>query len=235
MRAQNRPLEKMRPLEFQTQVTKYAEGSCLVKCGDTHVLCTASIDNYLPKWLVGKHEGWITAEYGMLPRSTHSRITREKSISGGRSQEISRLIARSLRSGFDLKKMPEKCIIVDCDVLQADGGTRTAAITGGFIALQNAIQFLIQRGDIKENPINSQIAAMSLGMLNGQIFVDLNYDEDSQCDCDVNFIMNSKNEFIEVQGTSERNPFQKEDFIQMMDLARSTCQEIFALQKKFFL
>lgn len=235
MRTHDRSLEQMRPLEFQTQVTKYAEGSCLVKCGDTHVLCTASVEDQIPRWLMGKNEGWITAEYSMLPRSTHSRISRSKALSGGRSQEISRFIARALRSGFDLKKIPEKCITVDCDVLQADGGTRTAAISGGFVALQNAIQFLLQRGDLKESPISSQIAAVSLGKLNNQIFIDLDYDEDFQCDCDVNFVMNSENEFIEIQGTSERKTFQKEDFIQMMDLAHSTCQKIFNIQKKSFL
>lgn len=233
MRLNDRSLNQMRPLSFEINVTKYAEGSCLVKFGDTHVLCTASIEENTPKWLSGKGEGWITAEYSMLPRSTHQRIQRAKALTGGRSQEISRLIGRALRSGFDLKKMPEKSITVDCDVLQADGGTRTAAITGGFIAVKQALNFLMKQNLIKEDPTLYQIAAVSLGKLGNNIHVDLDYEEDSHCDCDVNFVMNSNMDFIEVQGTAERQTFNAKDFQEMMTAAQHTCAQIFEVQKQY--
>lgn len=234
MRLNERPLHQMRPLTFETNVTKYAEGSCLVKFGDTHVLCTASIESSIPKWLAGKAEGWVTAEYSMLPRSTHQRIQRDKALNGGRSQEISRLIARALRAGVDLTKMPETSVTVDCDVLQADGGTRTAAITGGFVALKQAFDFRMKQGFLKEDPIISQIAAVSIGMLNHEFYVDLDYDEDSSCDSDVNFVLTSKNEFVEIQGTSERKTFNQTDMTKMMALAENTCRGIFAEQIKAF-
>lgn len=233
MRLNDRPLSQMRPLSFEINVTKYAEGSCLVKFGDTHVLCTASIEENTPKWLSGKGEGWITAEYSMLPRSTHQRIQRAKALTGGRSQEISRLIGRALRSGFDLKKMPEKSIMVDCDVLQADGGTRTAAVTGGFIAVKQALNFLMKQNLIKEDPTLFQIAAVSVGKLGTNIHVDLDYEEDSHCDCDVNFVMNSKMDFIEIQGTAEKQTFNSKEFNLMMESAQKTCAQIFEVQKKF--
>lgn len=233
MRLENRPDNKMRTLSFETNVTKYAEGSCLVKFGDTHVLCTASVEENTPKWLSGKGEGWITAEYCMLPRSTHQRIQREKALNGGRSQEISRLIGRALRSGFDLKKMPEKSIIVDCDVIQADGGTRTAAITGGFVAIKQALKFLLSQGLIKEDPTLYQIAAVSVGKLGDKIQVDLDYEEDSHCDSDVNFVMNSNLEFIEIQGTAEKQTFNSKEFQSMMSIAQNTCAEIFEAQRKY--
>lgn len=233
MRLNNRPNDKMRPLSFEINVTKYAEGSCLVKFGDTHVLCTASVEENTPKWLSGKGEGWITAEYSMLPRSTHQRIQREKALNGGRSQEISRLIGRSLRSGFDLKKMPEKSIIVDCDVLQADGGTRTAAITGGFVAIKQALSFLLKQGLLKEDPTLFQVAAVSIGKLGPNVQVDLDFEEDSHCDSDVNFVMNSEMEFIEVQGTAEKQTFTSAEFQSMMALAQKTCASIFEIQRQF--
>lgn len=233
MRMNDRPLEQMRPLSFEVNVTKYAEGSCLVKFGDTHVLCTASVEENTPKWLAGKGEGWITAEYCMLPRATHQRINRTKALNGGRSQEISRLIGRALRSGFDLKKMPDKSIIVDCDVLQADGGTRTAAVTGGFVAIKQALNFLLKQGALKEDPTLFQIAAVSIGKLNGEIHVDLNYEEDAHCGCDVNFVANSKNDFIEIQGTAEGETFNSDEFQKMMKLALATCAQIFEVQKDF--
>ncbi len=233
MRLNDRQADQMRTLSFETNVTKYAEGSCLVKFGDTHVLCTATVEENTPKWLSGKGEGWITAEYSMLPRSTHQRIQRHKAMSGGRSQEISRLIARALRSGFDLKKMPEKSIVVDCDVLQADGGTRTAAVTGGFVAIKQALNFLMKQNLIKQDPTLYQIAAVSIGKLGDNIHVDLDFEEDSHCDCDVNFVMNSELNFVEVQGTAERQTFSPTEFQNMMALAQQTCKQIFEVQQKF--
>lgn len=233
MRLFDRPLDQMRPISFEVNVTKYAEGSCLVKFGDTHVLCTASVEENTPKWLSGKGEGWITAEYSMLPRSTHQRIQRAKALTGGRSQEISRLIGRALRSGFDLKKMPEKSIIVDCDVIQADGGTRTAAITGGFVAIKQALNFLMKQQLIKEDPTLFQVAAISIGKLGPNLHVDLDYEEDSHCDSDVNFVMNSHMDFIEIQGTAEKQTFNAKEFQAMMECAQKTCAQIFEAQKKF--
>jgi ribonuclease PH len=169
----------------------------------------------------------------MLPRSTHQRIQRAKALTGGRSQEISRLIGRALRSGFDLKKMPEKSILVDCDVLQADGGTRTAAITGGFIAIKQALNFLLKQGLLQQDPTLFQISAVSIGKLGQNLHVDLDYDEDSNCDSDVNFVMNSKMEFIEIQGTAEKKPFLSKDFQTMMELAQKSCEQLFNLQKPY--
>lgn len=233
LRLHDRPLDQMRPLSLEVNVTKYAEGSCLVKFGDTHVLCTASIEENTPKWLAGKGEGWITAEYSMLPRSTHQRIQRQKALTGGRSQEISRLIGRALRSGFDLKKMPEKSIMVDCDVLQADGGTRTAAVTGGFIAVKQALNFLLKQNILKEDPTRFLIAAVSVGKMGENIHVDLDFEEDAHCDCDVNFVMNSEMDFIEIQGTAEKQTFNASEFQKMMDVAQRTCAQIFETQRKF--
>lgn len=234
MRQHDRPLDQMRPLEFQVGVNKFAEGSCLVKYGDTHVLCTVTLEDGVPKWLMGKNEGWITAEYCMLPRSTHQRIKRDKALSGGRTQEISRLIGRALRAGFDLTKIPEKSFVVDCDVLQADGGTRTAAITGGYVALRQAFNFLKAQGLLQEEPSMAQIAAVSIGRLNGQCYVDLDYEEDSHCESDVNFVMNSNMEFIEIQGTAEHRSFSQEDLNSMMGLALKTSESIFKAQAQYF-
>ncbi len=233
MRLNNRSNDQMRALSFEVNVTKYAEGSCLVKFGDTHVLCTASVEENTPKWLAGKGEGWITAEYCMLPRSTHQRIQREKALNGGRSQEISRLIGRALRSGFDLKKMPEKSIILDCDVIQADGGTRTAAVTGGFIAIKQALNFLLKQGLLKQDPTLFQVAAVSVGKSGPNIQVDLDFEEDSHCDSDVNFVMNSNMEFVEIQGTAEKQTFSSVEFQNMMTVAQKTCASIFESQKRF--
>lgn len=234
MRQNDRGLEQLRPIEFQVGVSKFAEGSCLVKYGETHVLCTVTLEEGLPKWLAGKGEGWITAEYNMLPRSTHQRIRRDKALSGGRTQEISRLIGRSLRAGFNLKKIADKSFIVDCDVIQADGGTRTAAITGGYVALMQAFNFLKAQGLLAESPSVAQIAAISIGRLNNQNYVDLDYEEDSHCESDVNFVMNSNGEFIEIQGTAEKKPFSQKDVMQMLELAQRSCNELFELQKKYF-
>lgn len=233
MRQNDRPLDQMRPISFEVGVNKFAEGSCLVKFGDTHVLCTVTLEEGVPKWLAGKNEGWITAEYCMLPRSTHQRIRRDKALTGGRTQEISRLIGRSLRAGFDLSQIPEKSFVVDCDVLQADGGTRTAAITGGYVALCQAFKFLRAQGLLQNDPAQAQIAAVSIGRLHGECYVDLDYEEDSHCESDVNFVMNSKNQFIEIQGTAEHNSFSQDDLNAMMGLALKTGEFIFKEQSKY--
>lgn len=233
MRHNDRLFDQMRPLQFEVGVNKFAEGSCLVKYGDTHVLCTVTLEEGVPKWLAGKNEGWITAEYSMLPRSTHQRIRRDKALSGGRSQEISRLIGRALRAGFDLKQIPEKSFVVDCDVLQADGGTRTAAITGGYVALRQAMKFLKAQGLLATEPSIAQIAGISIGRLNNECYVDLDYEEDSHCESDVNFVVNSDSEFIEIQGTAEHRSFSQDDLNAMMGLALKTSSEIFKEQAKY--
>ena len=226
MRTDGRTHDQMRTVEILPHFTKYAEGSCLIKMGETHVLCTASIDSSVPKWMQGSPEGWVSAEYGMLPRSTHTRIRRDKALTGGRSQEISRLIGRALRASIDLKKIPELQIMVDCDVLQADGGTRTAAITGGFVALGLACQFAKQQGMIKENPLLGYVSAISVGLKPETALLDLNYDEDSTIDTDMNFVMNHKKQFIEVQGTAEGQAFSKQELDQMTELATKGCLEL---------
>tara|TARA_B100000749_G_scaffold280887_1_gene279944 strand:- start:191965 stop:192669 length:705 start_codon:yes stop_codon:yes gene_type:complete len=232
MRTDGREDHQLRPVEIVPQFNRHAEGSVLIKMGHTHVACTASVEPGVPKWMMGSGQGWVTAEYGMLPRSTHSRMRRDKTANSGRSQEISRLIGRSLRSCIDLGKLGEKQITVDCDVLQADGGTRTAAITGGFVALQLAIQFLLNQNEIKENPIKYNISAVSIGLQGSRPLLDLNYDEDANIDTDMNFVMNEENNFIEIQGTAEGNPFSEVELQSMIELAKKGCQELIDLQKK---
>ncbi|MCB0357734.1 MAG: ribonuclease PH [Bdellovibrionales bacterium] len=232
MRTDGRNIDSLRKLMIYPEVARYAEGSVRIELGNTHLICTASVEESIPKWLMGQGAGWVTAEYGMLPRSTHSRIHREKATNSGRSQEISRLIGRSLRAAVDLTKMPEKQIYVDCDVLQADGGTRTAAISGGFVALALAFKFLLDQGQIKEWPLKFYLAAISTGIKNHEAILDLNYDEDSSIDTDMNFVMNHKNEFIEIQGTAEKGSFTHAQLNSMMELAQIGCQEIFAKQQE---
>ena len=198
MRTDGRLPEQMRTIEMIPDFSKYAEGSVLIKFGETHVLCNASVEPTVPKWLQGSGQGWVTAEYGMLPRSTHSRIRRDKALTGGRTLEISRLISRALRAAVDLKQLGERQINIDCDVLQADGGTRTAAISGGFVALAKALEFLNKKGEIKSLPIKNYVAAVSVGLTQTEALLDLNYDEDSNIDTDMNFVMNDDNEFIEI-------------------------------------
>ena len=212
MRLSQRKNNELRSIKIIRNYTKHAEGSVLITCGDTHVICTASIEENVPSFLKGKNQGWVTAEYGMLPRSTSIRMAREssKGKQSGRTQEIQRLIGRSLRSIIDLKKLGEITIKIDCDVIQADGGTRTASITGAYIALYDAIQNIIDKGIIKNSPIIDSIAAISLGIKNSEILLDLDYLEDSTCDTDMNIVMTGSGKFIEIQGTAEGKAFTRD-------------------------
>ncbi len=232
MRIDQRTFDQLREIKITPHVTRYAEGSVQVEFGHTKVLCTASVDQGIPKWLAGTGKGWITAEYGMLPRSTHSRMNRDKIATGGRTQEISRLIARSLRAAVDLKAFGERQILVDCDVLQADGGTRTAAITGGFVALALAFQKLKHAGLISQLPLKDYVAGISVGLQKGQALLDLCYEEDSEIETDMNFVMNSKSRFIEVQGTAEGDAFSEQELLQMTSLAKKACGELFRHQSE---
>ncbi len=230
MRSDGRKPNDLRPLRITPEVIRHAEGSAQIEMGNTRVLCTASVEPGVPKWLMGSGEGWITAEYGMLPRSTHTRINREKAANSGRSQEISRLIGRSLRSAVDLKLLGEKQITIDCDVLQADGGTRTAAITGGFVALALALKFLKDQNQLSQIPLKNYVSAVSVGILQNELLLDLNYDEDSACGTDMNFVMTNKQHFVEVQGTAEGHPFSKNQMDEMTHLANLGCQSLFEKQ-----
>ena len=232
-RPSNRSYDELRKIVLEVNVSKYAEGSCMAKFGNTHVLCTASVDNKLPPWLRNSGKGWITAEYGMLPRSTHSRIDREvtKGKPSGRTQEIQRLIGRSLRSTVDLRKLGENQIKIDCDVIQADGGTRTASITGAWVALYQAIQSLLKSGKIIENPILDQVSAISCGIWNNQEILDLDYEEDSVAETDGNFVLTASNGIVELQTTAEKKPFNKEQFLNLLRLAELGTNKIFEIQK----
>lgn len=212
---------QLRPVEITRGYTMHAEGSVLIAFGNTKVLCTASVEERVPPHKRGSGEGWVTAEYGMLPRATHTRSDREaaKGKQSGRTQEIQRLIGRSLRAVVDLKALGERTIAIDCDVLQADGGTRTAAITGAYVALQDAVAFLMAKGLIKASPVKDSIAAVSVGMLNGQALLDLEYIEDSACDTDMNVVMTGSGHFVEVQGTAEGLAFSRPELNQLLDLA----------------
>jgi ribonuclease PH len=233
MRPSGRATDQLRPVKFTRNYTKHAEGSVLVEFGDTKVLCTASIEERVPRWLKGKGKGWVTAEYGMLPRSTGSRMGREaaRGKQGGRTMEIQRLIARALRASVDLEALGERNVIVDCDVIQADGGTRTASITGGFVALADAMQGLVDAGKIKKNPIIGQVASISVGIYNGEPVLDLDYIEDSNAETDMNVVMNDAGAFIEVQGTAEGHAFRQEELDAMLGLAKSGIAELIELQK----
>ena len=232
LRPSGRQLDALRPISLETQVTRYAEGSCLVKFGHTHVLCTASLTDKVPGWMRGTGKGWVTAEYGMLPRATHTRGRREAAAGkqSGRTQEIQRLIGRSLRSVVDLNALGENQITIDCDVLQADGGTRTASITGGFVALALARHYLRAEGQIETNPILKQAAAISVGLYKNVPVLDVDYPEDSEGEADMNVVMSSDGGFIEVQGTGEERPIKRDEFEQMMRLAEKGCAELFQAQ-----
>ena len=237
MRLSQRKNNELRSIEIIRNYTKHAEGSVLIKCGDTHVICTASIEEKIPSFLKGKNQGWVTAEYGMLPRSTSIRMTREssKGKQSGRTQEIQRLIGRSLRSIIDLKKLGEITIQIDCDVIQADGGTRTASITGAFIALNDAIQNLINKGLIKKSPIVDSIAAISLGIKDSDIFLDLDYAEDSNCDTDMNIVMTGSGKFVEIQGTAEGEAFTRNEMNHLIDMAEHGIKELTEIQNSLIL
>jgi ribonuclease PH len=233
MRPSGRSPDQLRSIKFTRNYTKHAEGSVLVEFGDTKVLCTASVESRVPRWLKGKGQGWVTAEYGMLPRSTGSRMGREaaRGKQGGRTMEIQRLIARSLRAVVNLEALGERNVIVDCDVIQADGGTRTASITGGFVALADAMQGLVDAGKIKKNPIIGQVASVSVGIYNGTPVLDLDYDEDSNAETDMNVVMNDNGAFIEVQGTAEGHAFRQDELDAMLNLAKSGISQLIDHQK----
>ncbi|MEM6858564.1 MAG: ribonuclease PH [Pseudomonadota bacterium] len=232
MRPSNRTPDEMRPISIETGFTKHAEGSCLIRFGDTRVLCTASVEERIPPWLRGKGEGWVTGEYSMLPRATHTRGSREaaKGKQSGRTQEIQRLIGRSLRAVVDLQKLGERQITLDCDVIQADGGTRTAAISGAWVALRLAVNGLMESGAIKEDPITGQVAAISCGIYKGTPVLDLDYDEDSSADADANFVLIDGGQIAEVQATAEGATYDEEGLLRLLRLARMGCDRIFAEQ-----
>jgi ribonuclease PH len=231
-RHQGRANDALRPVRFMRQWTKHAEGSVLVEFGDTRVLCTASLTEGVPGFLRGKGQGWLTAEYGMLPRATHTRSDREaaRGKQSGRTQEIQRLIGRSLRAIVDMRALGERTVVLDCDVLQADGGTRTAAITGSYIALVDACQGAIMAGRLAASPLHGQVAAVSVGIIAGVPMVDLDYSEDSQAETDMNVVMNNGGGFIELQGTAEGHAFRRHELDQMLNIGASAIGELFALQ-----
>ena len=233
MRIDNRENNQLRPMSFVRNFTKHAEGAVLVSYGDTKVLCTASIETQVPRWFKGTGKGWITAEYGMLPRATHDRTQREaaKGKQSGRTQEIQRLIGRSLRAMVDLEKLGENTIHIDCDVLQADGGTRTASITGAAVALVDALEKLQAAKKLKADPLVGLVAAVSVGIKNGEVLLDLNYSEDSSCDTDLNVVMTQKGEFIEIQGTAEEKPFTRAQVDEMLAIAEEGIKQLIAEQQ----
>jgi len=233
MRPSQRAPDELRQIEIIRRYTKHAEGSVLVKFGDTHVICTASIDDKVPGFLRGRNQGWLTAEYGMLPRATGSRTQREASHGkqSGRTQEIQRLIGRSLRAVTDLALLGERTIQIDCDVIQADGGTRTASITGAFVALHDAVSYLMAKELIVQNPTRDFVAAVSVGVYQAAAVLDLDYAEDSACDTDMNVVMTGNDGFVEVQGTAEGEPFRRKEMEAMLDLAQSGIRQLIAKQK----
>ena len=234
MRPSGRTPQQLRPITLEAGVTRYAEGSCLARFGHTHVLCTASWAGDVSRWKKGKGEGWVTGEYGMLPRATHTRGRREatEGKQSGRTQEIQRLIGRALRSVTDMKALGENTITLDCDVLQADGGTRTAAITGAYVALALACRYLVEEGVIKTNPLSAQVAAVSCGIYRDVPVLDLDYPEDSDAQVDANFVMASGGKLIEIQGTGEQRAFSRDEFAALMDLAHAGCEDLFTAQRK---
>ena len=236
MRFDKRSQNELRPIFLGPGFSKYAEGSCFVKFGETHVLCTATVEERVPPFLKNKGTGWVTAEYGMLPRSTHDRVDREaaRGKQTGRTQEIQRLIGRSLRAVVDLKALGERQIKIDCDVLQADGGTRTASITGAYVALRQALQKLVSRRLLTQIPLTDYLAAISCGILNGETLLDLNYEEDSKAQVDANFIITGSGKLVEVQACAEEEPFEKSEFMSMYDLAEKGVAELIQKQKDLF-
>ena len=232
MRISKRQLNQTRNISFDTNINCHAEGACLVSFGNTKVICTASYDSRVPAFLRNQNKGWLTAEYGMLPRSTNSRMKREAAAGkqSGRTQEIQRLIGRSLRAAINLNKLGEGQIVIDCDVIQADGGTRTAAISGGYVALALCVEKLLKNKLLKTNPLLGNVAAVSCGINQGNIWVDLDYKEDSNIDVDANFVFNNSGDIIEVQASSEQNTFSKDELCAAYDAAYNACQQIFTLQ-----
>ena len=233
MRPSNRNPDQLRTIRITRNYTKHAEGSVLIECGETKVICTASIDEKVPPFLRGKGQGWVTAEYGMLPRSTGSRMDREaaRGKQSGRTQEIQRLIGRSLRAVVDMAKLGERTIQIDCDVIQADGGTRTASITGAYVALHDAVTYLMKKHSLTESPLKDQVAAISVGVYQGVPVLDLDYLEDSDCDTDMNVVMTGSGGFVEVQGTAEGNPFSRKEMEAMLDLAEAGIKQLVVAQQ----
>ena len=233
MRPSGRAPDQLRKITLEPGFSRHAEGSCLIKFGDTHVLCTASVDERVPPWMRNSGRGWVTAEYGMLPRSTHTRTDREaaRGKQSGRTQEIQRLIGRALRAVVDLPAMGERQINIDCDVLQADGGTRTASITGAFVAAHDAVSKLLAQGLLAETPIRDHVAAISVGLLDGAALLDLEYVEDSACDTDMNVVMTASGRIIEVQGTAEGEAFSRAELNAMLDLAEKGIAELVQAQR----
>ncbi|WP_428676727.1 ribonuclease PH [Reyranella sp.] len=233
MRPSGRAPDQLRPVSLEPGFSRHAEGSCLVKFGDTHVLCTASVDEKVPPWMRNTGRGWVTAEYGMLPRSTHTRTDREaaRGKQSGRTQEIQRLIGRSLRAVVNLQAMGERQINIDCDVLQADGGTRTASITGAWVALHFAYERLIKDGKLAVSPLTGTVAAVSCGLWEGAAVLDLDYPEDSKADADANFVLTGAGGIVEVQGTAEKDPFSEAQFLELLALAKKGIGELVSLQK----
>jgi ribonuclease PH len=234
MRPSGRKPQELRKVSFERGISKHAEGSCLVRFGDTHVMCLATVEEKVPPWLKGASKGWVTAEYGMLPRATGERMRREaaQGKQSGRTQEIQRLIGRSLRAVVDLVALGERQVTLDCDVIQADGGTRTAAITGSWIALHDALKWMGARDMFAQNPMRDHVAAISCGIHNGEIVLDLDYEEDSSAETDANFVMTGKGGIVEVQGTAEGEPFSQERFLELMSLAKQGIGELVAMQKQ---
>lgn len=231
-RSYDRQANELRPITIETGVSRHAEGSAMIRCGDTHVLCTASVETRVPPWLRNTGKGWVTAEYGMLPRSTGERMAREaaRGKQGGRTLEIQRLIGRSLRAAVNLEALGEVSITVDCDVIQADGGTRTASITGGYVALAQALDHVYKTNKLKRHPLFGQVAAISVGIVDGEPLLDLDYNEDSTAETDCNVVMNEAGGFIEIQGTAEGHPFLRSELNAMLDLAGKGISELHKIQ-----
>lgn len=233
-RPSNRAVNELRTIEIIPNVSKHAEGSCMIKFGDTHVLCTATIEDKIPAWMKNSGKGWVTAEYGMLPRSTSERMDREaaKGKQSGRTQEIQRLIGRALRAVIDMEKMGERQVRLDCDVIQADGGTRTAAITGAYVAAYIAFNHLVKYKVLKEMPMKDSVAAISCGIYNGVAVTDLDYAEDSNAETDANFVITGRGGIVEIQGTAEKDPFSEAQLLELLSLAKQSCAELKTAQDK---
>lgn len=233
MRHSKRNNDEIREVEIIPHFNPYAEGSCLIKCGGTHVVCTASVEEKLPSWLKGQNKGWVTAEYGMLPRSAQTRIPREiKKGPSGRSQEIQRLIGRALRAVVNLEAMKDISVCVDCDVIQADGGTRTASITGGYVALRLALEKLLKDKKLKINPVKGMVAAISCGICQGECVLDVDYEEDSHAEVDMNFVLTDDDKIVEIQGTAEEKPFDEDQFNRLLALAKNGIAQLIKKQKQ---
>lgn len=232
LRPSGRKINELRKIVIETNVNKYAEGSCLISCGDTKVICTATVEEKVPQFMRNSGKGWVTAEYNMLPRATEQRVVRDKDKVNSRSTELQRLVGRSLRASIDLEKLGERQIIIDCDVIQADGGTRCASITGGFVALYLAVQKLMQNKRLKINPIKNFVAAVSCGIYKNVCIMDFDYEEDSNSESDLNFVINENNELIEIQGTAESKPFTFDKVSEMFNLASQGVKELIKEQKK---